>query len=101
VLLFLHERPLPEWDGKATADLLGIDGATAEAALAGLQVHGLATRRVQPPRRYRYAPPTAAVRAIVERLAQVCAGRPFAVARYLVARKVHPCSISSALRPLP
>jgi hypothetical protein len=95
VLLFLHERPLPEWDGKATADLLRIDVATAEAALATLQVHGLATRR------YRYAPPTAAVRAIVERLAQVCAGRPFAVARYLVARKVHPCSISSASRPLP
>ena len=86
VLLFLHAHPLAEWNGRAIAEVLGIDVHVADAVLSRLHGQGFLSVREQPSLLYQFSP-TERLKETVDHLARVCVERKFAVLSLLVANQ--------------
>jgi hypothetical protein len=85
ILLFLHDHPLAEWNGKALAEMVAIGQDGAEAILRKLHQQGVLTMRERPSRLYQYAPAPPALALTIDRVAEASARQRFAVAAYVLA----------------
>jgi DNA-binding MarR family transcriptional regulator len=88
ILLLLQQQPERSWDAAAIADRLRLAPAAAAAHLEALSRRSLLDVRIGGQMRYRFGPASDALRAIVDRLADVHRSQRTAVNSYLAARRL-------------